>query len=147
MKSMLWGTIGRPGSPDVLGVFFASRNRLTYACLAEAHPSRNSRDPTDRCHRLDPGHCGRPGATSGYAVAGVKLRTGLLIDGMSVIYMKTDGNVLDRNDDYASAWVGNDFGGSPSTLAGDGTPVVGFAARVSAGNKECSGMGLILKAA
>src|SRR5262249_31282966 len=84
-------------------------------------------------------------AKAGYAVGGVKLRTGLLIDGLSLIYMKTDGNALDRNDTYETAWVGNKIGGSPSTLAGDGAPVVGFAARVTANNKECSGMGLILK--
>jgi len=48
--------------------------------------------------------------------------------GMSVIFMKTDGNVLDRNDAYQAVWIGNKIGGSPSALAGDGTPIVGFAA-------------------
>lgn len=84
-------------------------------------------------------------AKAGYAVGGVKLRTGLLIDGMSIVFMKTDGNVLDRNDAYETEWIGNKTGGSPSTLAGDGIPIVGFAARVTSNNKECSGIGLIPK--
>jgi hypothetical protein len=87
----------------------------------------------------------RTRARAGYSVGGVQVRTGLLIDGLSVIYMKVDGDRLDRDDTYQSAWVGNNFGGSPSTLAGDGTAVVGFAARTTANNKECSGLGLILR--
>jgi hypothetical protein len=84
-------------------------------------------------------------AKAGYAVGGVKIRTGLLIDGMSVIFMKTNDNALDRNDAYETVWIGNDIGGSPSILAGDGTPVVGFAAKVTANNQQCSGLGLILR--
>ena len=84
-------------------------------------------------------------AKAGYAVGGVKLRRGLLIDGLSVIFMKTKGDTLDRRNAYRTVWIGNKIGGSPSTLAGDGTPVVGFAAKTSANNKECSNMGLILK--
>jgi hypothetical protein len=84
-------------------------------------------------------------AKPGYALGGVKLRTGLLIDGLSITFMKTRGATLDRNDAYETVWIGNEIGGSPGTLAGDGTPIVGFAGKTTANNKECSRMGLILK--
>ena len=84
-------------------------------------------------------------AKPGYALGSVKVRTGLLIDGFSVTFMKIKGNALDRSDAYETVWIGNEIGGSPSTLAGDGTPVVGFAGKVKGNNKECSGMGLVLK--
>lgn len=89
----------------------------------------------------------RAKAKPGYAVGGVNLRTGLLIDGMSVIFMKTNGAALDPKDSYETEWVGNKIGGSASTLTGEGIPIVGFAAKVTGNNKECSGMGLILKCA
>jgi hypothetical protein len=84
-------------------------------------------------------------AKAGYAVSGVKLRTGLLLEGISVTFMKTDGTTLDRNETYETVWIGNQTGGRTSTQSGNGIPVVGFAARVSADGKQCSSIGLILK--
>jgi serine protease Do len=84
-------------------------------------------------------------AKAGYALGGVSIRTGLLIDGFSLTFMKIDGDQLDPDDAYRTIWLGNQVGGSPSTLGGDGSPVVGFSVRTKTDNSQCSGFGLILK--
>jgi hypothetical protein len=64
-------------------------------------------------------------AKPGYAVGGIKLQTGLQIDGMSLIYMRIDGDKLDLNDQYESKWVGS-VGDRPKLLGGSGHLVIGL---------------------
>lgn len=64
-------------------------------------------------------------AKPGYAVGGIKLQTGLSIDGMSLIYMRIDGDKLDPHDQYESKWVGS-VGDRPKLLGGSGHLVIGL---------------------
>ncbi len=65
-------------------------------------------------------------APQGYAVGDVTLRTGLLINGLSLRYLKIDGQGLDLTHSGVSPWVGDRTGGSESTLSGQGEPIVGI---------------------
>src|SRR5262249_39802237 len=58
-------------------------------------------------------------AKPGYVVGGINIRTGLLIDGMSLKFMKLDNDRLRVTDTYDSAWVGGN-GGGPGTIGGQG---------------------------
>ena len=80
-------------------------------------------------------------AKPGYAVAGVSLKTGLGIDGMSVTFMKIADGKLDPKDAYESEWIGGKGGGGPVKIGGDGTLVVGILVKANA--KDVSGFGLI----
>ena len=80
-------------------------------------------------------------AKPGYAVAGVSLKTGLGIDGMSVTFMKVVDGKLDPKDAYESEWIGGMGGGGPVKIGGDGTPVVGVL--VKSNGQSASGLGLI----
>jgi hypothetical protein len=64
-------------------------------------------------------------ARPGYAVAGVTVRSGLLINGLSLTYMKINGKSLDPSRTYTSEWIGDRTGGSERSIDGDGSPVVG----------------------
>jgi hypothetical protein len=64
-------------------------------------------------------------APAGFAVAGVTIRTGLHINGLSLIYMRINGATLDPSQPYASEWVGDQTGGTETTISGEGAPVVG----------------------
>jgi len=64
-------------------------------------------------------------AKPGYAVGGIKLQTGLGVDGMSLIYLRIDGDKLDPNDKYESKWVGSLGSDHPKLLGGTGHLVIG----------------------
>ena len=64
-------------------------------------------------------------ARPGYAVAGLNVRTGLNIDGLSLTYMRIEGTRLAPRWVETSEWVGDRDGGSPSEIVGDGSPIVG----------------------
>jgi hypothetical protein len=64
-------------------------------------------------------------ARPGYAVGGITVRSGLLIDGLSLTYMRITGQTLDAERSYDSDWVGNRTGGSERTVSGNGAPIVG----------------------
>lgn len=63
-------------------------------------------------------------APDGYAVGGLNGRVGAVVDGFELIYMKIkpDGT-LDPNDTQISEWVGNDQGGVPGSVNGNGKPI------------------------
>jgi hypothetical protein len=85
-----------------------------------------TRGAKKRVRRIEVTHSERLVARSGYAVAGVTLRTGLNIDGMSLTFMRIRGTALDPATSYTSDWVGNRTGGREETLSGNGAPVVGI---------------------
>jgi hypothetical protein len=70
-------------------------------------------------------------ARPGYAVSGITVRSGLLINGLSATFMRIDGTSLDPQQSYESEWVGDRTGGSEHSVRGDGDPVIGIF-----GNKE-----------
>jgi hypothetical protein len=65
-------------------------------------------------------------ARPGYAVGGINVRSGLLVDAVQVVFMKYEDGRLDPSETYASAWLGDPRGGSPKSISGDGKIVVGI---------------------
>jgi len=82
-------------------------------------------------------------AKPGYAVAGISVRTGLGMDGLSLTFRKVVDGKLDPNDSYESDWVGG-MGGRGSVKIGDGTPVIGLIGKARA--DTVSGLGLLYPA-
>jgi hypothetical protein len=80
-------------------------------------------------------------ARPGYAVGGIYLRTGLIINGMAVTFMRIDGRNLDATQAYTSEWIGDRTGGSEEYLGGGGSPAVGVYGRED--DKHVSALGLI----
>ena len=80
-------------------------------------------------------------AKDGYAVGGVTIRSGLLVNGLSVTFMRIKDGKLDPTDSYESQWIGDKTGGSETSLQGDGTPVIGVIGK--ANKKDCMGLGLV----
>jgi hypothetical protein len=63
-------------------------------------------------------------AKPGYAVGGLTVRSGLLMDGLSVTFNRIKGQGLDREQSYDSDWVGS-RGGSEASLTTIGDAAVG----------------------
>jgi hypothetical protein len=82
-------------------------------------------------------------AKPGYAVGAITAKTGLGIDGVSVTFMKIDGDRLDPSDAYESAWVGGMGGGGPRKVTGEGAPATGLIVRE--GRERVSAVGLVFK--
>jgi len=83
-------------------------------------------------------------AKPGYAVAGLKIRAGLGVDSMSIVFMKINGNRLDPNDSYESPRYGGPGGSTKSMLGGDGSFVVRiFGKNPSNPQSTFNGLGLI----
>jgi hypothetical protein len=80
-------------------------------------------------------------AKEGYAVGGMTVRSGLVVNGFSVTFMRVLVGKLDPSDSYQSDWIGDRTGGSETTLKGDGTPIIGIVGKAS--DKECTGIGLL----
>lgn len=81
-------------------------------------------------------------AKEGYAVGGMTVRAGLMVNGLSFTFMRLKEGTLDPTDSYESDWVGDRTGGSETILKGNGTPVIGFIGKGD--EKECWGVGLLL---
>jgi hypothetical protein len=78
---------------------------------------------------------GRPGAQAftvkakrGYAVGGMDIHGGGLLDGFSITFMRIDKNGLAREGSYKSDWIGGP-GGWEEVVGGDGSWVVGICGR------------------
>lgn len=80
-------------------------------------------------------------ARPGYAVGAIHTRTGLLLDGLQLVFMRIKGNGLDPDDTYDGPWLGNTTGGGPASLSGAGRRVLGLQGR--AGN-ELRALGLLV---
>ncbi|MFL5240522.1 MAG: hypothetical protein ACJ8FY_00280 [Gemmataceae bacterium] len=64
-------------------------------------------------------------ARSGYAVAGLTLRSDIFIRGMSVTFMRIAGTSLDSKKTYASDWYGDRNHGPEGSVNSNGSAVVG----------------------
>ncbi|HEV3118614.1 MAG TPA: hypothetical protein VGY58_16305, partial [Gemmataceae bacterium] len=64
-------------------------------------------------------------ANPSYAVGAIALRTAIGIRGMSLTFMRVQGEALDSQQSYTSAWIGSDTGGREASLNCGGAPVVG----------------------
>jgi hypothetical protein len=82
-------------------------------------------------------------AKPGYAIGAITTKTRLWCDGLSVTFMKVDGDRLDPADSYESAWYGWNGPSRAVRAGGDGTPAVGLVGRANA--KEMTGIGLLFK--
>ncbi len=65
-------------------------------------------------------------AKKGYAIGGISVKSGFLVDGMSVLFMRLNGTMLDSKDSYESDWIGGRGGEPEMKLGGTGRPVVGI---------------------
>lgn len=81
-------------------------------------------------------------AKKGYAVGGVRLRTGLGVDAMSLEYHKIAGDRLEPTPAARSAWVGNLKGGSPGERSGNGHPIVGVHGHLNDDGDKVIALGL-----
>jgi len=68
-------------------------------------------------------------AKPGYAVGGLVARTSARVDGFRVVFMKVAGGRLQPGDRYETDWIGGPGGGEETTLAAEGSPVVGIHGR------------------
>jgi hypothetical protein len=82
-------------------------------------------------------------AKEGYAVGGMTVRSGLVVNGFSVTFMRVLVGKLDPADPYQSDWIGDRTGGSETTLKGNGKSVIGIVGNAS--DTECTGIGLLFE--
>ncbi|HSQ56240.1 MAG TPA: hypothetical protein VLM40_10915, partial [Gemmata sp.] len=82
-------------------------------------------------------------AKPGYAVGAIMIKTGLGIDGMSVIFMKVADGKLDPKENYESEWIGGMGGGGLVRITGEGKLVIGSVVKTNA--KDATGIGLLLQ--
>jgi serine/threonine protein kinase/WD40 repeat protein len=82
-------------------------------------------------------------AKPGYAIGKLTVRSGLGLDGLSVTFMKIDGQRLNAADSYDSNWVGGK-GGNERILGGDGTPIVGIYGKINGQTDVTDALGVIL---
>ena len=80
-------------------------------------------------------------AREGYAVGAILVRSGEVIDGLQVVFMrmKPDGLSLDPQDFYVSDWLGKEGGGAQE-LSGKGKLIIGITAT---SNDAVESLGLV----
>ncbi len=81
-------------------------------------------------------------AKDGYVVGGLTIRTGLLIDGMSVNFVKFAGGALQPEENYNSVWAGSQNSGTVHTIGARGQIAVGVAGHLNNSGNPCS-LGLL----
>jgi hypothetical protein len=64
-------------------------------------------------------------AKAGYALGGVNMRAGIVIDALTLVFMKVDGERLNPVDGYMSATIGGQ-GGAPKGVASKGELLIGM---------------------
>jgi hypothetical protein len=69
-------------------------------------------------------------AKAGYALGGVDMRAGGVIDALTLVYMKVEGERLNPADRYTSATLGGQ-GGGPSNFASNGGLLIGIHGKAS----------------
>jgi len=82
-------------------------------------------------------------AKDGYAVGKVELRSGSILDGFRVTFMRDHEDRLDPNDAYDSDWIGGQGGNPQRPVKCEGRPAIGV--HGTYGDDICS-LGLILPA-
>jgi hypothetical protein len=80
-------------------------------------------------------------AKAGYIVGAIDIRTGLLIDGLSLKFVRLEANRLNVSDNYSGPHIGGQ-GGGPSTIGGDGVLAVGIFGALNNDRAPCA-LGLI----
>src|ERR1043166_4810820 len=80
-------------------------------------------------------------ARPGYIVGAVDLRTGLLMDGFALRFVRLEDGHLDVVDNYQGEWIGGQ-GGNPGTIGGSGVLTVGIYGRTDHEGIPCS-LGLV----
>ena len=71
-------------------------------------------------------------ARPGYAVGGLNLRAGLILDAFQLVFMRVEGGKLNPADTYTSEWIGDPGGGDARAVTGRGRPIVGLRGRADA---------------
>jgi hypothetical protein len=122
--------LGKFGNSDTVGAA-----RPIYRTGAKETPGNQHGTKTKRLVKVV--------AREGYAVGAITVKAALVVDGMSITFMKIDNGQLDPNDAYESAWIGGNGGGPPVRLGGTGTPAIGIAGK--ANNRDMTGLGLLLQ--
>jgi serine/threonine protein kinase len=96
--------------------------------------------------------CGRPAgqaftvkAKPGFAVGGMTIHGGGLLDGFSITFMRIDRKGLAKDGSYNSDWIGGP-GGGEEVVAGDGSWVIGICGRKMEDreNNKPGGLGLVV---
>jgi hypothetical protein len=106
----------------------------------------NNKEVLGKQHGTDTSRVVRPSAKPGYAVAGLTIKAGLVVDCVSVTFMKVDDRgKLDRKDFYQTPWIGGQGGRAPVRVAGAGIRVIGIIGK--ANKKDVTGLGLLLDSA
>jgi hypothetical protein len=80
-------------------------------------------------------------AKPGYAVGAMTVKTGANADGLSLTFMRINGDKLEPTDSYDSEWLGDPRPGRKTVLTGNGRPVVGIIGTRSKENN--TGIGLL----
>jgi hypothetical protein len=71
-------------------------------------------------------------AKPGYAVAGLRVRSGLVLNALQLVFMRLEGKQLNPRDAYESSWVGAD-GGRPTEFFAQGRALAGVFGRYQDG--------------
>jgi hypothetical protein len=121
-----WRDVPKQGMP-VIGFRGDTGGWYQFTVLGSLQPIFSS--PTGRVFGQKRGHAGEGTeiiARDGYAVGGIMVRTGAVVDGLQIIFMKLkpDGLSLDPQDSYISDWIGKSGGGARE-LSGKGKLVIG----------------------
>ncbi len=80
-------------------------------------------------------------ARPGYAIGALNTRTGLLVDGCQVVFMRIKGDRLIPEDSYNAPWLGDTQNGGPNFILGEGRIAVGIHGRAG---RELNSLGLLL---
>ena len=109
--------------------------------LSEHGLFRNKVGPKNKRIKTKVRPRGTHAAQPGYAVGAMTFpHSGLLINGLSVTFMRMKDGKLDPQQSYESNWVGDRTGGGETTVGGDGAPVVGISG--SQDDEHASTLGL-----
>jgi S1-C subfamily serine protease len=83
-------------------------------------------------------------AKDGYAVGAVIVQRSVVVEGLSLVFMKVVDGKLDPKDSYESNWAGNTTQRRDVQLGGTGVPLIGIVGKANAQQKHLTGIGVIL---
>jgi hypothetical protein len=94
-------------------------------------------------HGAEPNQVTIAKAKDGYAIGGLVVKTGLCVDGFSIVFMRMMGDTLDPSDSYESGWFGGMGGSETTKLGGDGHRVIALIGKSN--GSQCTGLGLSME--
>src|SRR4029079_19440024 len=65
-------------------------------------------------------------AKPGYAVGGMRIRGGGVLEGYRLVFMRIRGKLLNPTDKYDSPWLGRESRAADYPLIGDSRPIIGI---------------------